>query len=180
MNTSTLSNSIVMTVSEDQDEHHPRSTRSMMMIDSSSGSEGSSDAPSTPPSASKGLLSSSSAHGPPSCRRYERPINRRLFLQEAQERLSLPDLFAPGRTTRAPTRRTRTPRMHIPRPSNSRSSSSRSLLSNSLHSAGSFGGSSRNLAAGIQPRAAQWGEYFENQGHSMSQRSVFGNNPAIL
>ena len=171
-----------MTVSEDQDEHHPRSTRSlmgsMMMIDSSSGSEGSdsSDAPTTPPSARKGLLSSSSEHGPPGCPRYERPINRRLFLQEAQERLSLPDLFAPGRTTRAPTRRSR---MHIPRPGNSRSSSSRSLLSNSLHSAGSFGGSSRNLSM-IQPRAAQWGEYFDNQGHSMSQRSVFGNNPAIL
>lgn len=59
------------------------------------------DTPATPPSESKRhpLLSSH----PPEVPRHERPINRRLLLQEAQDRLSLPDLFAPR--TPAPARR---------------------------------------------------------------------------
>ena len=59
------------------------------------------DAPVTPPSTTRShpLLTSN----PPEVPRHERPINRRLLLQEAQERLSLPDLFAPR--TPAPARR---------------------------------------------------------------------------
>lgn len=55
------------------------------------------DNPVTPPSISKRhpILGSSN---PPSVPRHERPINRRLLLQEAQERLSLPNLFAPRGT----------------------------------------------------------------------------------
>ena len=151
-----------MTVSEDHDEHQTQrlSTKNdTMMPDISAGStnSASSDAPTTPPSASKGHpMLSSSNHGPPECPRHERPINRRLFLQEAQDRLSLPDLFAPRAP--APSRRARTSRMFVPRPQPSNSG---------------------NLTI-INPRAAQWGEYFDGQGHSMSQRSVYGNNPAIL
>ena len=59
------------------------------------------DVPVTPPSTSRShpIIGAS----PPEVRRQERPINRRLLLQEAQERLSLPDLFAPR--TPAPARR---------------------------------------------------------------------------
>lgn len=58
--------------------------------------------PATPPSTSKSHPICGA--NPPEVPRHERPINRRLFLQEAQDRLSLPDLFAP-RTPTALSRR---------------------------------------------------------------------------
>ena len=105
------------------------------------------DAPVTPPSISKShpLLCSN----PPEVPRHERPINRRLLLQEAQDRLSLPDLFAP-RTPTAPSRRR--VRAVPQRPS---------LMP---------------IQPRMEPWADCFGEA---QSHSMSQRSFFNDmNPA--
>lgn len=122
-----------------------------------------SDAPMTPPSTSRKNPILTSAI-PPIVPRHERPINRRLLLQEAQERLSLPDLFAPRTAPMTPAsntaRRTRTSRMLMAAHNSYQSKSSASLLP-------------------INPRAVPWGDYWENQSHWMSQRSVYGN-PADL
>ena len=174
MNTSTRH--IAMTISVDQDDQHSRPSKEtdVMDINDSSHSNVSSncdDAPITPPRqyGRSDALSSHSYHGaagPPEIARHGRPINRRLFLEEAQERLSLPDLFAP-RTSDAPSRRSRTARtsrMFLPCPA--ASNSSRHLQQSMNHSA--HNGATVSL---IHPHA----EYLTGYGQSMSQRSFLGN-----
>ena len=101
--------------------------------------------PSTPPpSTPKGQLFSTSYSRPPHVPRYERPINRRLLLQEAQERLSLPDLFSPRTSVQTLSQRRLATRRHTQ----------------------SYPGPSLK----IQPRAVPWRDFCDNLSHSKSQR----------
>jgi hypothetical protein len=139
--------------------HNPRHTVSMsdlyidnsMISENSSHDEDNEDAPATPPSTSKSMFTS-----PPEVPRQGRPINRRLFLQEAQERLSLPDIF----TSRA-------------NPKNSRVLAHRTRMMQQRHL-------SRPSMVALQPRTVSWGNSFDDiqHGHSISQRSFSVTNPA--
>ncbi|CAB9524233.1 expressed unknown protein [Seminavis robusta] len=128
---------------------------SSMISEDSSSTMSSDDAPSTPPTTRRGMFTS-----PPEVPRHGRPINRRLFLQEAQERLSLPDLFAPRPT----------PNNALPR---------RTRMMQQRHVR------CRPSIVELQPRTVSFCDSFEDhemehigQGHRMSLRSIYGTNPA--
>jgi hypothetical protein len=93
----------------------------------------------------------------PNAPKYQRPINRRLYLQEAQERLSLPDLFASPKspTLSSTMRRTRAVNSQL------------LLAMQQQQSQSSFR---------IRPKAVPWGDYWDNASHNKSQRSINPND----
>ena len=75
-------------------EQMAQQPRSVSLRDFGSCSYDKDNTPSTPPSTMRKTHQMCLTQ-PPEVPRHGRPINRRLLLSEAQERLSLPDLFAP-------------------------------------------------------------------------------------
>jgi len=176
-----VSPDIIMTISRDSDDDATSGRRSTTPIRNSM-SEDNTDAPVTPPSANNNKnrhnssLLSSSYHergsgicNPPQVPRHGRPINRRLLLTEAQERLSLPDLFAPRATTN-----------NIPKPTASRRMRNARMLMMSQQRQQSSMQSIGESQLAIHPRAVQWGDYWDNTSHRYSQRHVYGSNPEDL
>jgi hypothetical protein len=115
--------------------------------------------PVTPPTDRTKKIHPLASSCPPEAPKQRKPINRRLHLQEAQERLSLPDLFAPRPATSPlePTgRRTRGMDVIMGR-QQMMLFAHQQLSQNSLR---------------IQPKAVPWGDYYDNASHSISQRSI--------
>ena len=96
---------------------------------------------------------------PPEAPKQQKPINRSLYLKEAQARLSIPDLFAPRHPTsplESTGRRTRGMEVIMGR-QQMMLFAHQQLSQNSLR---------------IQPKAVPWGDYDDNASHNISQRSI--------